>query len=83
MRNWLKITGEVRKPEKEHPKRIIEGLNCTRSEVSGQRFWGFFSDVCGQPENFFEHCFVHNYCPAAYMKESAKNITPAELKVRP
>ncbi len=34
VKEWLKIDAEVTKPAKEHPKRPIEGLNCSRSEVS-------------------------------------------------
>ncbi|KAF8796792.1 single-strand selective monofunctional uracil DNA glycosylase-like [Argiope bruennichi] len=80
--NWLKIMGNVFKPDEEHPKRKIEGLNCSRSEVSGSRFWSFMEDVCGTPENLFKNCYVHNYCPFSMMTESAKNITPADLKAQ-
>ncbi|GBN30350.1 Single-strand selective monofunctional uracil DNA glycosylase [Araneus ventricosus] len=80
--NWLKIKGNVSKPHEEHPKRKIEGLNCSRSEVSGSRFWSFMEEVCGRPENLFRNCYVHNYCPFSMMTESAKNITPADLKAQ-
>ena len=34
----------------EHPKRLVTGFDCTRSEVSGERFWGFFKEECqGDP----------------------------------
>lgn len=81
VKNWLQITGTVQKPAKEHPKRPILGLDCPRNEVSGQRFWGFFQDICGTPEGFFRNAFVHNYCPLVFMKDSAKNVTPNELPV--
>lgn len=77
--DWLKITGEVGHPPDEHPKRRITGLACTQSEVSGARFWGFFKKLCGQPELFFRHCFVHNLCPLIFMSASGKNLTPPEL----
>lgn len=77
--DWLKITGEVGRPADEHPKRRITGLGCTQSEVSGARFWGFFRKVCGEPERFFRHCFVHNLCPLIFMSASGKNLTPPEL----
>ncbi len=77
--DWLKITGEVGHPPNEHPKRRITGLACTQSEVSGARFWGFFRKLCGQPELFFQHCFVHNLCPLIFMSASGKNLTPPEL----
>ncbi|XP_045207179.2 uncharacterized protein LOC123559429 isoform X2 [Mercenaria mercenaria] len=78
-RNWLKITGDVYKPEIEHPKKLITGLACTRNEVSGARFWGLFQKICKVPANFFKNCFVYNFCPLAYMSESGKNITPPQL----
>ncbi|XP_051769261.1 single-strand-selective monofunctional uracil-DNA glycosylase 1 [Ctenopharyngodon idella] len=79
VRNWLKITGTVGRPTDEHPKRRITGLDCTQSEVSGARFWGFFQELCGETHNFFRHCFVHNLCPLIFMSESGKNLTPPEL----
>ncbi|XP_036416014.1 single-strand-selective monofunctional uracil-DNA glycosylase 1 isoform X2 [Colossoma macropomum] len=79
VRDWLKITGEVGHPANEHPKRRISGLACTQSEVSGARFWGFFKELCGEPDHFFRHCFVHNLCPLIFMRESGKNLTPPEL----
>ena len=80
VRGWLGIAGEVGKPNKENPKRPIHGLHCTRTEVSGTRFWGFFKDLCGSPQQFFKNCFVHNYCPLCFMANSGKNITPPMLK---
>ncbi|GFR30344.1 single-strand selective monofunctional uracil DNA glycosylase [Trichonephila clavata] len=80
--NWLKIKGNVFKPPLEHPKRQIQGLTCSRSEVSGSRFWSFMEETCGQPENLFLNCYIHNYCPFSMMTESAKNITPADLKAQ-
>ncbi|CAG2210943.1 SMUG1 [Mytilus edulis] len=80
VRDWFKIRGNVQKPAREHPKRCITGLDCHRSEVSGGRFWGFFKRVCGTPEVFFRHCFVHNFCPLAFMSPTGRNITPPELR---
>lgn len=77
--DWLKITGDVGHPPDEHPKRRITGLACTQSEVSGSRFWGFFKKLCGEPAQFFQHCFVHNLCPLIFMSASGKNLTPPEL----
>ncbi|XP_029947801.1 single-strand selective monofunctional uracil DNA glycosylase [Salarias fasciatus] len=78
--DWLKITGDVGHPDNEHPKRRITGLSCTQSEVSGARFWGLFRKLCGEPERFFQHCFVHNLCPLIFMNANGKNLTPPELK---
>ena len=81
VRDWMKITGEVKGPEAEHPKRPIEGIQCTRSEVSGRRLWGLFAEKFGDPDNFFEDHFVLNYCPLVFMEESGKNRTPDKLPV--
>lgn len=80
VKDWLKMTGKIEKPPREHPERQITGFDCTRKEVSGLRFWGFFRELCKTPENFFRHSYVHNYCPLAFMNSAAKNITPADLK---
>jgi single-strand selective monofunctional uracil DNA glycosylase len=68
VKNWLRIEGKVGKPTSEHPSRLVEGWNCPRSEVSGQRFWSYFKDLCGEPEVMMREAFVHNYCPLAFMK---------------
>ncbi|XP_060765944.1 single-strand-selective monofunctional uracil-DNA glycosylase 1 [Neoarius graeffei] len=79
VRDWLKISGEVGRPSNEHPKRPIRGFLCSKSEVSGARFWSFFQDLCGEPERFFRNCFVHNLCPLMFMSESGRNVTPPEM----
>jgi len=43
VRDWLKISGSVGKPSKEHPDRKVTGFQCTRSEISGLRLWGLFT----------------------------------------
>ena len=82
VRDWLGLGGPVRTPPQEHPKRPVLGLECPQSEVSGARFWGFFRNLCGQPEVFFRHCFVHNLCPLLLRAPSGRNITPAELPAK-
>jgi single-strand selective monofunctional uracil DNA glycosylase len=79
VRDWLGIRGHVDKPSPEHPRRPIEGFACTRSEVSGARVWGALKSRYGQPESFFEHGFIANYCPLVFMEESGKNRTPDKL----
>ena len=74
VKDWLKITGDIGKPEKEHPKRLVEGLQCKRKEVSGRRFWEFFKGLCGTPENFTRHCLVYNYCPLSFMTKSGLEL---------
>ncbi|XP_071563318.1 single-strand selective monofunctional uracil DNA glycosylase isoform X2 [Temnothorax nylanderi] len=80
VKDWLKISGPVGKPSKEHPDRKVIGFQCTRSEISGLRLWGLFRDLCESPENFFRYAYMHNYCPFAFMDGRARNITPAEIK---
>ncbi len=79
VRDWLGLAGTVEKPPAEHPKRPIEGFACTRSEVSGRRLWGLFSETFGTPEAFFADHFVVNYCPLVFMTETGANLTPDKL----
>ena len=79
--DWLQIKGAVGKPKVEHPKRQIEGLNCKRREVSGERFWNFIKSVSGTPEIFFRNCLVYNHCPLIFMGKSGKNVTPPDMKI--
>ncbi|XP_067992777.1 single-strand selective monofunctional uracil DNA glycosylase, partial [Melanerpes formicivorus] len=76
---WLGVTGGVRKPPQEHPKRPVLGLSCPRAEVSGARFWGLIRTLCPDPHLFFRHCFVHNHCPLLFLAASGRNLTPADL----
>lgn len=80
----MKLSGQVRKPIKELPSRPVEGLNCDKAEQSGQRFWSLLETLCGDdPNGFFDQCFVYNYCPLAFFQSTGRNITPAEIKVKP
>lgn len=81
VKEWLQIDAPVSKPDREHPKRPIEGLACKKSEVSGRRFWGLMRDRFETPQAFFENHFVSNYCPLAFMSETGANITPDKLPV--
>ena len=78
--DWMGLDAPVGKPDDEHPKRPVEGLDCSRNEVSGSRLWGWARDRYGEAQNFFERYFVHNYCPLLFMEESARNRTPNRLK---
>ncbi|MFP4597745.1 MAG: uracil-DNA glycosylase family protein [Persicimonas sp.] len=78
--DWMDLHAEVGKPADEHPKRQIEGLECSRNEVSGSRLWGWARDRYGAAENFFERYFVHNYCPLLFLEDSGRNRTPNRLK---
>jgi len=81
VKDWLSIEAPVKKPEKEHPKRPIQGFQCNRSEVSGRRLWGLFRERFGEAEHFFHDHFVANYCPLVFMEASGRNRTPDKLKV--
>ena len=82
VRDFLGIEARVEKPPLEHPKRPVLGFECPRSEVSGARLWGWARDRFQTPQRFFEHFFVANYCPLAFMEESGRNRTPDKLPTR-
>lgn len=79
VKDWLSIKAKIGKPGNEHPKRPVTGFSCTRSEISGTRFWGWLKQSWGTPENFFRDHFVANYCPLAFLEASGKNRTPDKL----
>ncbi len=79
VKDWLQLTGRVHKPDPEHPKRPVLGLECPRSEVSGRRLWGYFAAKFGTPEAFFAEHIIINYCPLVFMEESGRNRTPDKL----
>ncbi|HEY2774746.1 MAG TPA: uracil-DNA glycosylase family protein [Candidatus Binatia bacterium] len=79
VRDWMGIDVVIEKPPRVHPKRPVDGFACTRSEVSGQRLWGWARDRFGAPERFFERFVVLNYCPLAFVEESGRNLTPDKL----
>ncbi|MFN7141849.1 MAG: hypothetical protein ACK4UN_21220, partial [Limisphaerales bacterium] len=79
VRDWLGIHARIGKPRKEHPKRLVTGFSCKRSEVSGLRLWKLFAERYGTPEKFFADHFVVNYCPLAFCEESGCNRTPDKL----
>ena len=79
VRDWMKLTGEVKAPDDPHPKRPVAGLASTRSEVSGRRLWGLMQERFGSPEAFHAEHFVVNYCPLVFMDAGARNLTPDKL----
>lgn len=76
VRDWLGVPVVIDPPARQHPARPIQGLNCRRSEISGQRLWGLFRDRFGQPAAFFAEHFVGNFCPLVFMDEGGRNLTP-------
>ncbi len=81
VRDWLEIKRPIGKPPNEHPKRLITGFACPRTEVSGKRLWGLFAQRFGTPDAFFESHFVLNYCPLAFLEAGGANRTPDKLPV--
>lgn len=79
VRDWMGINEPVERPANEHPKRPVDGFECSRSEVSGRRLWGLFAERFGTAEAFFEQHFVLNFCPLVWMTETGANITPDKL----
>lgn len=79
VRDWMKIHASIGKPIPEHPKRLINGFACERSEVSGRRLWGLFSERFPKVDDFFEDHFVLNFCPLVWMSSTGANLTPDKL----
>jgi single-strand selective monofunctional uracil DNA glycosylase len=79
VRSWLGLRGQVRQPAYVHEKRPVQGLACTRSEVSGRRLWGWAAQRFVTPQRFLQRFFVHNYCPLAFVADSGANLTPDKL----
>ncbi|MBW2412625.1 MAG: single-stranded DNA-binding protein [Deltaproteobacteria bacterium] len=80
VKHWMGIEAPVDTPGNEHPKRPVEGFECTRSEVSGRRLWGWAQNKFKTPERFFSRFFVANYCPLQFIEESGRNRTPNQLR---
>ena len=79
VRDWLGIHAQIGKPPLEHPRVPVLGFDCSRSEVSGARLWGWAKVGYGTPDAFFQHNFVINYCPLAFMEANGRNRTPDKL----
>ncbi len=80
VRDWMGIHAPVGHPPEEHPKRPVLGFDCSRSEVSGSRLWGWARDRFGTPKRFFSRFFVLNYCPLLFLESSGRNRTPDKLR---
>ncbi|MFP4383023.1 MAG: uracil-DNA glycosylase family protein [Spirochaetia bacterium] len=79
VREWMGIETSISEPEKLHPKRPVEGFNCSRREVSGKRFWGLMKKRYGSASDFFNTSFTANYCPLLFFQDDGKNRTPDKL----
>ena len=76
---WLRIKAPVDRPNPEHPRRRVEGFDCHRGEISGQRLWGMLAERFKNAQAFFLDHFVANYCPLVFLEESGRNRTPDKL----
>ena len=81
VRDFLGIETAVLSPDMEHSKRPVTGFQCSRSEVSGRRFWEWVSHRFVTPDAFFDRFFVWNWCPLAFLEETGRNRTPDKLPV--
>jgi single-strand selective monofunctional uracil DNA glycosylase len=79
---WLEIREAVQVPEQVHPKRLVQGFDCPRAEVSGRRLWGWAGQRFKTPQRFFKRFWVANYCPLAFMEEGGRNRTPDKLPAK-
>lgn len=79
VRDWLEIKTTIGHPPNEHPKRLVTGFACPRSEISGERLWKLFAERFGTAENFFREHLVVNYCPLAFLENTGRNRTPDKL----
>ncbi len=81
VKEWLRIQAPVGTPSEIHPKRLVQGFACPKSEVSGKRLWGWAQETFATPEQFFTRFFVINYCPLLFIESSGRNRTPNNLRV--
>lgn len=79
VRDWMGIEVTVRGPDRQHPRRPIEGFDCHRSEVSGRRLWGWAALRYGTADAFFADALVVNYCPLVFLEAGGRNRTPDAL----
>jgi single-strand selective monofunctional uracil DNA glycosylase len=79
VRDWLGIHARIGRPANQHPKRLVTGFACQRSEISGERLWGLFAQRFGSAQEFFAAHLVMNYCPLAFLESSGRNRTPDKL----
>lgn len=79
VRDWMLLREPIGKPQSEHHKRPVTGLACAKSEVSGRRLWGLFSERFTTADACFAKHFVANYCPLVFMSASGSNLTPDKL----
>lgn len=79
-RDWMELPEHpVGTPADERSDRPVEGWSSDRKEASGQRLHGYFRNLYGSLDDFFEIGFVVNYCPLVLFSEEGTNLTPEDL----
>jgi single-strand selective monofunctional uracil DNA glycosylase len=78
-RDFLRIEGRIVALPTAHPARPVLGWACTRSEVSGARFWGWARARYQTPEAFFARYVVLPWCPLMFLDGAGRNLTPDRL----
>ncbi len=79
--DWLGLRGiPVGQPPETHPKRPVQGWDCTRAEMSGKRLWGLLRQRTPDPQQALQHMLIANHCPLLFYNEAGQNITPDKLK---
>ena len=63
VRDWLRIDGQVDKPPNEHNRRPVQGMQCQRIEVSGDRLWALLKRRYLTVAELAGDAVVLNYCP--------------------
>ena len=76
---WLGLREPVQALAGGHPRVPVKGFDCTRSEVSGMRLWGFLRDSYGTPQAMARELFVANYCPLLFLDPDGRNLTPDRI----
>ncbi len=76
---FLGIREDVRPFAGAHARVPVKGFECTRSEVSGMRLWGFLRDTYGTAETMAREMFVANYCPLLFLDHDGRNLTPDRI----
>ncbi|MGJ8644038.1 MAG: uracil-DNA glycosylase family protein [Luteolibacter sp.] len=80
VKDWMGLAPKIGTPENEHPKRKVLGMDCPKSEVSGRRLWGYFSEKFPKAEDFFKDHLAINFCPLIWMKDTGANLTPDKIR---
>jgi single-strand selective monofunctional uracil DNA glycosylase len=83
VKEYLQIDEPLGTLPEMHPKRIITGLDCQRSEVSGRRLWALVKEHYPISSQLYGELAIMNYCPVVFVDKGAtgKNITPDKIEI--